>query len=254
MDRVKDNISLDTLARLLVDVTVDSSTIVDSVLSSYQRKLLSLVFAGAPGNRDKVNLIIANEVTPHLTAEEYMDKGAYENELRQVLGDTRAAFDISEYDTLVFGSSGLLLAGPNARRHEPLLCSYLHFNALDVFVRSFFSRMFLVNDTMRSLRSTMNAAASDPLSLLRIHTQLQSLNDDVRMLGEVVLYMDESLQAVEIPPEPTDPAGKALYARLQIGDLAGQLSVRVLDLKKTTSGVREELSVSSRLNLEFCWG
>jgi hypothetical protein len=31
-----------------------------------------------------VNLIIANEITPHLTAEEYMDKGEYENELKQV--------------------------------------------------------------------------------------------------------------------------------------------------------------------------
>ena len=29
--------------------------------------------------------------------------GEYENELKQVLGDTRAAFDISEHDTLVFG-------------------------------------------------------------------------------------------------------------------------------------------------------
>lgn len=31
-----------------------------------------------------MNLIVANEITPHLTAEEYMDKGEYENELKQV--------------------------------------------------------------------------------------------------------------------------------------------------------------------------
>lgn len=35
-----------------------------------------------------------------------MDKGEYENELKQVLGDTRAAFDISEHDTLIFGAHG----------------------------------------------------------------------------------------------------------------------------------------------------
>ena len=62
---------------------------------------------------DKINLLVANEITPHLTAEEYMDKGEYENELKQVLGDTRAAFDISEHDTLIFGANGLLIAGPN---------------------------------------------------------------------------------------------------------------------------------------------
>ena len=129
MDRIKDNISLDHMSRLLVDVHIDSSKIVDSVISAYQRQLQDLIFMGDAENRDKVNLIIANEITPHLTAEEYMDKGEYENELKQVLGDTRAAFDISEHDTLIFGAKGLLVAGPNARHHEPLLCSYLQVRA-----------------------------------------------------------------------------------------------------------------------------
>ena len=53
-----------------------------------------LIFLGDAANRNKINLIIANEITPHLTAEEYMDKGEYENELRQVIGDTKAAYDI----------------------------------------------------------------------------------------------------------------------------------------------------------------
>ena len=47
-------------------------------------KLMQLIFLGDASNRNKVNLIIANEITPHLTAEEYMDKGEYENELKQV--------------------------------------------------------------------------------------------------------------------------------------------------------------------------
>jgi hypothetical protein len=32
----------------------------------------------------QMNLVIANEITPHLTAEEYLDKGDNENELKQV--------------------------------------------------------------------------------------------------------------------------------------------------------------------------
>ncbi|KAF1792283.1 Pentatricopeptide repeat [Phytophthora cactorum] len=65
------------------------------------------------------------QVEAIMDPEEYMDKGEYENELKQVIGDTRAAFDISEHDTLVFGAHGLLIAGPNSRHHEPLLCSFL---------------------------------------------------------------------------------------------------------------------------------
>ena len=56
MDRVKDNISLDHLSRLLVDVQSDSSAIVDAIVSQYQRNLLQLVFLGDAENRNKVNI------------------------------------------------------------------------------------------------------------------------------------------------------------------------------------------------------
>ena len=106
MNRIKDNISLDHLSRILVDAQEDSSSVVDSVISEHQRGLLDLIFMGDARNRNKFNLIIANEITPHLTAGEYMDKAEYENEFQQVLGDTRAAYDITEQDTLIFGSQG----------------------------------------------------------------------------------------------------------------------------------------------------
>merc|ERR1740138_511931 len=145
MDRIKDNISLDHLSRLLVDVQQDSSKIVSSIISQYQRDLLQLIFLGDADFRNKVNLLIANEITPHLTAEEYMDKGEYENELKQVIGDTKAAYDISEHDTLVFGAYGLLVAGPNSRHHEPLLCAYLQFITIDIFMQNYFARLWILN-------------------------------------------------------------------------------------------------------------
>lgn len=54
MDRIKDNISLDHMARLLVDVQQDSSNIVDSIFSQHQRELLNLIFLGDAANRNKV--------------------------------------------------------------------------------------------------------------------------------------------------------------------------------------------------------
>jgi WD repeat-containing protein 35 len=46
MDRIKDNISLDHLSRLLVEVQTDSSAIVDAIISQNQRELMQLVFLG----------------------------------------------------------------------------------------------------------------------------------------------------------------------------------------------------------------
>lgn len=151
IDRIKDNISINHLSRLLTGVHIDSSTILDTLLSQNQRNLMDLIFLSDSLHRNKVNLIIANEVTPHLTAEEYMDKGQHENCLKQVIGETRAAYDISEHDTVIFGENGFMVAGPNSRHHEPLLCSYLQFNAMDLFVRNYFNRLFLLMEYMNSV-------------------------------------------------------------------------------------------------------
>jgi len=248
LDRIKDNISLDHLSRLLVDVQQDSSKIVDSVISAYQRSLLQLIFCGDAENRDKVNMIIANEITPHLTAEEYMDKGEYENELKQVLGDTRAAYDISEHDTLIFGSNGMLVAGPNSRHHEALLCSYLQFQSLDIFVRNFFNRLFLVVDSMSQLRIMIDTADHDPHSLKKIRHKKREVSEELIKLEEMAGYMDEALEVSEIPPEPPEQAGRSLYERLQIGDMEKQLKARVKDLIKNLEGSRHTLEILAQMS------
>ncbi|CAM9795797.1 unnamed protein product, partial [Scytosiphon promiscuus] len=203
MDRIKDNISLDHMARLLVDVQQDSSGIVDSIISQHQRELLNLIFLGDAPNRNKVNLIMANEITPHLTAEEYMDKGEYENELKQVIGDTKAAYDISEHDTLVFGGHGLLVAGPNSRHHEPLLCAYLQFITIDIFLQNYFSRLWILTDDMKVTYDIIVTSDTDPTALDRIRQvtrgyRICAMSNDIIVLEEILGYVLEALDVIEV--------------------------------------------------------
>lgn len=243
MDRIKDNISLDHLSRLLVDVQSDSSAIVDAIISQYQRDLMQLVFLGDAENRNKVNLIIANEITPHLTAEEYMDKGEYENELKQVIGDTKAAYDISEHDTLIFGAYGLLVAGPNSRHHEPLLCAYLQFITIDIFLQNFFARIWILNDDMITTNKIILEGEKDPRALNRIRYRICKMAKDIIMLEETLGYMLEALEIIEIPPEPPEQAGRSLYERLEIAGMRNQLVRRAMDLKKNIAGQHRFLDV-----------
>jgi WD repeat-containing protein 35 len=243
MDRIKDNLSLDHLSRLLVDVQSDSSAIVDAIISQYQRELLQLVFLGDAENRNKVNLIIANEITPHLTAEEYMDKGEYENELKQVIGDTKAAYDISEHDTLIFGAYGLLVAGPNSRHHEPLLCAYLQFITIDIFLQNFFARIWILNDDLITTNNIIEDGDKDPMSLKRIHYRVSKLAKNLIMLEEILNYILEALEIIEIPPEPPEQAGRSLYERLEIASMRNQLIRRAMDLKKNIAGLHRYLDV-----------
>ena len=59
MDRRADNVSLDLLSRVLVDVQMDSSRIMDDLFTTYQRSLMDMLFMGDTINRTKVMLLPA---------------------------------------------------------------------------------------------------------------------------------------------------------------------------------------------------
>ncbi|KAA0173097.1 hypothetical protein FNF27_05446 [Cafeteria roenbergensis] len=246
MDRVKDAISLDHLSRLLVDVQTDSSEIVEPLLSPAQRRALDFVYRGDSANRAKVSLIVANEIVPHLQAEEYLDKGEYENELKQVVGDTRAAYGISDSDTLVFGSHGLLLAGPNSRTYEPLLCSYVQLMSMDAFAQNLFSVVSVVQDDIRATASQCRLSRRDPLLLKEASARLPTLERRVLLLEKIVSFMEESLLSTEIPEPPLTAAGRALYDRLALPQLQSEMARRVTDIGKYVRETGQELSVTQR--------
>lgn len=243
MDKIKDNISLDHLSRILVDVQQDSSQIVDTVVSQRQRDLLNLIFCGDVSNRNKINLIIANEINPHLTAEEYMDKGDFENELKQIIGDTKAAYDISESDTLVFGAHGLLLCGPHARSHEPLLCAYMQFVTLDIFLQNYFARMWILREDLEKTEKIIDCTSIDPTALIRAREEVCVLSKAIISLDEIIGYVVEALEIMEIPPEPQEQAGRSLYQRLEIYSMRSQLVRRSTDVKKNLEGSKEYLAI-----------
>ena len=106
------------LSRLLVDVHQDSSSIMNDLLSNYQKELLEMLFMGDSDNRGKYNMIVAEHIEPFLPAEEYMDREDNENELKQVLGDLHAAYDIGEDGVLIVGRDGMIVAGANVNDYE----------------------------------------------------------------------------------------------------------------------------------------
>jgi len=111
MDHGADNVSLDLMSRLLMDIQNDSSRIIDSLVSEYQRSILDTIFYGDRETRDKFNIIMAEMINPKIKADLYLDRGENESELKQVLGDTYSSHNISDDDVLIVGRMGLLVAG-----------------------------------------------------------------------------------------------------------------------------------------------
>jgi hypothetical protein len=83
MNRLSNNISVDLLARLLVDVALDSSKILGDLFTGYQRGLLDMLFSGDAGKRDKYVVLVSDAIHPKMPARSYLDRGPYECELKQ---------------------------------------------------------------------------------------------------------------------------------------------------------------------------
>ena len=241
LDRIKDNISLDHLARVLVDIQQDSSTILVSLLSTYQRSLLDMIFLGDALSRDKVNVILASEMTPKLKAEQYMDKEDNENEIKQVIGDTDFGKDLTADQVLVVGKQGLLIGGAGARAHEELIVSFLSLKGRDLYVRNFFNRCLILEDTLRHVRKLIVEHEKDPNSIATVRELLSEASRHVILLEETLGYLRESLEMLADPMVPEDEAGRNLYQALNIPGLLKDLKERSKDLKKNVTGASHEL-------------
>ena len=243
MDRILENISLDNLARLLVDVHIDSSKIMESLISNHQRDLLDMIFLGNTECRDKVNCIVAERVVPKQPAAKYMDRDAFENEIRQVLGDTYEGYDLTDEDIVITGSHGIMVAGPHAKLNEPVLLAFLSLRSRDVFVQTLFSRLFIVDDTLKTTRKMINQYERDPNSIPRIRRTISETSKDIILLEEILLYLSESLkQDKSIYQRPSDPAGMRLYDILDVDIMIDDLKTRIEDMEKILMGARHEVN------------
>uniref|UniRef100_K3W8I8 Uncharacterized protein n=1 Tax=Globisporangium ultimum (strain ATCC 200006 / CBS 805.95 / DAOM BR144) TaxID=431595 RepID=K3W8I8_GLOUD len=241
MDQSADSICVDHLSRLLVDVDLDSSKIIDDLLSPHQRGLMSMLFMKDSTSRSKFNLIMAKEILPKLPVREYLDRGEKENELKQILGEIHAVYDLSEDDKILVGRDGMLLVGPNCNQHEPLIVSYLALLSKELFIRFFFKRTFILDDMLNHARAYMKNFEMNPEALNSMRTKVDQCSHDLVILEEILELLRESMRAMQLPSCPTDASGKLLYDQLQLRKTHTDLDIRCKDLAKLLRGFRAKL-------------
>jgi WD repeat-containing protein 35 len=243
-DRASDHVSLDHLSRLLADIHQDSSQIMSSLLSAYQRSLLDLTFYGASGNRDKFNIILAEKITPHMTADRYMDKESFENELKQVLGDTQSAHDLGSGEILIQGRHGLIFAGASPHAHEALLVDFLGLKGLEIFLNNFFMRSFVLADALKEIRRLIEESEKDPNSIPRARSLLSECSRDAVSMREILAYMSEAHEVWKRRIEREEKRSRAdrrLAGLLGLENLLTNCEFRIKDMEKIIEGIDNEL-------------
>ncbi len=244
--RQKDDVSIDELSRLLVDVHQDSSEIMDDLLTPYQRILIDMVYSGDAPNRPKYNMLICDELVPHLPPDMYIDRSERECELKQVLGDLFSATELGDDHMLILGRAGCLFAGHKAKDYDKFIVVYLLLMSLDGFLKCYFSRTFRTDVTITQCYDLVEVIDHDPNNLQELREQLSEVGKELILLKAILDFMTVSHTNVALPESPDedlDPVAYALYKKLNMKTLHHDLGLRLTDLVKLINGADSKTKI-----------
>jgi len=252
-DRVKDNVSLDLLARLLCDAHKDTNLLVANLFSVRQRVMLHCAFKGEPDNRDKYVCVMAERATPKLDAWSYMDGEEMENELKQIIGPTYFAHDLAEGgEVLIFGSRGVVVFGPRCERHHKLLAAHSELQARSMFLRHAFGQCFALTDQLTITRRLSQNHENDPTNLEKIRQRLAEHTSTATILFEIQAFVAESLETFDASRErladAADDASQTLYDVLHLEESWRRLQRRAVDMEKVIAACWRSLETLEDAN------
>jgi WD repeat-containing protein 35 len=250
MDHGADNVSLDLMSRLLMDIQNDSSRIIDSLVSEYQRSVLDEIFSGNRATRDKFNMILAQTINPKMSASLFLDGKEHESEVKQILGDTFSSHDLSDNDVIIIGRQGLLVAGRGCEEYETILVSYMTVMCRERFIRYMYARIYLMDESLRRIRHLVANYDQDPNSINTVQMLIGVVSRTVILLEECVLYLEESVLHCSFPSPGNGAHMRKLSEVLNAGVLFESVKRRSADLRKNVKGASVELvSVQKMLSL-----
>ncbi|NHI93703.1 MAG: hypothetical protein EAX96_14550 [Candidatus Lokiarchaeota archaeon] len=238
------NFSLDKLTRVIADLVMDSSAMINNLLSTYQRRLLDLVFSNVPEHRNKFIIMIAKEITPHKPACEYADGEDFENELNQILSVTIKFHDLSDNKTKIFfGTEGLIIISENPERFEDLINILGFYYGLDIFMKNYFAKMFMLWDELKEVRILLDKADVDPNAISEGKSLLSSVSASVVLMKELLSFMKHSVNFMDLEAKMLDlkdPTIREMADVCNLDEIVSKASDRVDDAGLVVSGLVEE--------------
>ena len=236
--------SIDKLTRVIADLVMDSSRMINNLLSTYQRRLLDLVFSDVPEHRNKFVIIIAKEITPLKAACEYADGEDFENELNQVLSTTVKFHDLSDIrNKIFFGTEGMIIVSPNSAKFEDLINILGFYYGLDIFMKNYFAKMFMLWDELKEVRILLDKADVDPNAINEGKSLLSRTSASVVLMKELLSFMKHSVNYMNTEAKElnlSDPEIREMAEVCDLDQIVDKAFDRVDDANLVVSGLVEE--------------
>ncbi len=259
-ERDHDKVSLDHLPRLLVDVLQDSTTIMDTLLTNYQKSLLDLIFQGKAKFRDKYFFVMANDIHCFEVKEDepisaelmrILSQANYQDELNQVTEEVKETAMFSDGTVLILGSHGSILVTRTPEKYESLVADFLFVMDVELFLNNFFTRLFLMNDELKDIQKLIENCEADPNAMTTVQQMLSRTASDAILMEEVRGYLDEAMTLFQssvkarYPQFPEDM--QEIIQTFRIQDMATVLQIRIQDIQKIIKGTQECLNGLTRV-------
>jgi len=246
IDNKNGNFSLDKVTRILTDLVQDSSRMIKSMLSTYQRRLLNLVFSDAPEHRNKFTILVTNKITPQKNAVEFQDGEDLENELNQIISTTTLFHDMKNSDDQVFhGTDGMIIATDSPDKYEDIISIMGFYLSLDSFQKNYFAKMFVLWDELNEARKLINESETDPRAINSVKLIISKVSASVVLMNELLSFMQKSIENMNqeyLEMDKNDSDISELIEMIEFDDVVAKALIRIEDARLIVSGLREEVN------------
>ncbi|MHA1124742.1 MAG: hypothetical protein ACTSQX_03835, partial [Candidatus Heimdallarchaeota archaeon] len=239
-------VSLDILTRIIADLTIDTSIMLDSLITEYQRNLMNLVFLNESDQRIKSILVIAEDISHKPdNPDDFFDGEELQNELEQIL-DVLKKVDKFNDDYLFMGNTGLIAISENATNYEESYLERAFSTAIRVFLDDYSAKIWHLWDESHLIEKDIDQAMlGDVTSLANAQNWITKASSDAIMLGDILSYLRDSINEflsdlTQKEPRRTldDPLIKDLR---QIQNDSLLTNKRVSDTQKVIRGLESKM-------------
>jgi len=185
--------SLDKLSRVVADLSQDSSMVIDSLLTEFQRNFLEIIF-GNPMHRPKTICYIGEDINiKYADVKEYCDGEDCEIEISQLIGEGHLPYQV-ESNIFFKGTRGTLVVVDNfTEKNEYQITFWGIQHAISTFVDCFMSRIWELYDQSNNIKTLVeDAVKGNTEALNRVQEQITLLTSTISLVSQIQEFLKDS--------------------------------------------------------------
>jgi hypothetical protein len=238
------NFSLDDTTAIVADLVEDTSTMIEALLTQFQRRILRLVYGETPFRPKFIVATTSALIPEHSKTMEYHDGEDQENEINQLVGIAYKFQDISPDDKLILGTNGIIFISDKPENFGNVFSFYSFIRGLQMFQTVFFARLRKMWDRIKDLRTEiLHIEREESIGLLE--QELSELSADIVLIEEVMSFMrtgSSDMQTIwSTHSSELDPPNIELAEKLEIDREIRVTREKIDDMEMVSKGLVDEI-------------